>query len=564
MDVKALYPNLDIREVAQTIAQIYRDNSFEVKGVNWEEACKYLALLLTPEEIEHQGLKEVIHQRKHSRGRPPGITTPEVRQRLHQPTKEENSVFTKPTRSPNKQDEKEIMAKCLELMIIASMTNHVYLFKNTIRLQTEGGAIGLKVTQALARLYMLWWDKKFLDAASKAGFRIKMYKRYVDDTNIIMKALEPNVVLDEESQRLRCINATSQREIPTDVRSAKEIKKIANSVAECIQWEEAVPSSSPGGRLPILDLQCWHSDTSGNSTIFYTFYRKPMANQQVMLFNSVMPEHMKRRTLSQEVIRILRNCHPDLPWEEKLEHLNALTERMRDSGYPERMRAEIIQSGLNGYNKMRETERNGGRPVNRLRSFNKWERRKERMKKRLNWYKKDKYSTILYVPCTPRSTLARRLKEVEVRGRQDRKWRVKIVEKGGQTLRSQLSKSDPWAGEKCDKATCFPCRKSGGGNCRRKNVGYRITCEECKADYHGETSRNMFTRGEEHLRALNNKARDSVLWSHCISDHDGQEPSFSMKACGYFNDPLTRQINESVRIHTSPNSMNRKGGGEYI
>ena len=68
------------------------------------------------------------------------------------------------------------MAKCLELMIIASMTNHVYLFKNTIRLQTEGGAIGLKVTQALARLYMLWWDKKFLDTASKAGFRIKMYK----------------------------------------------------------------------------------------------------------------------------------------------------------------------------------------------------------------------------------------------------------------------------------------------------------------------------------------------------------------------------------------------------
>ena len=150
-----------------------------------------------------------------------------------------------------------------------------------------------------------------------------------------MKALEPNVVLDEESQRLRCINATSQREIPTDVRSAKEIKKIANSVAGCIQWEEAVPSSSPGGRLPILDLQCWHSDTSGNSTIFYTFYRKPMANQQVMLFNSAMPEHMKRTTLSQEVIRILRNCHPDLPWEEKLEHLNALTERMRDSGYPE-------------------------------------------------------------------------------------------------------------------------------------------------------------------------------------------------------------------------------------
>ena len=205
------------------------------------------------------------------------------------------------------------MAKCLELMIITSMTNHMYLFKNTIRLQTKGGAIGLKVTQALARLYMLWWDKKFLDTASKAGFKIKMYKRYVDNTNIIMKALEPNVVLDEESQQLKSTNATSQEEDPTDVRSAKVIKKIANRVAECIQWEEAIPSSSHGGRLPILDLQCWYSDTYRNSTIFYTFCRKPMANQQLMLFNSAMPKHMKRTTLSQEVIRIVRNCHPDLP-----------------------------------------------------------------------------------------------------------------------------------------------------------------------------------------------------------------------------------------------------------
>ena len=94
---------------------------------------------------------------------------------------------------------------------------------------------------------------------------------------------------------------------------------------------------------------------------------------------------MKRTSLLQEVIRIVRNCHPDLPWV----HLNALTERMRDSVYPERMRAEIIESGLNGYNKMRETDRNGGRrSVNRLRAFDKWGRRKERTKKRLNWHKK--------------------------------------------------------------------------------------------------------------------------------------------------------------------------------
>lgn len=517
-------------------------------------------MILLPEEIEHQGLKEVIHQRKHRRGRPPGITTPEVRQKLHEPTREEDSLFTKPLRSPNKHEERVIMAKCLELMIIASMTNHTYLFNDTVRLQTKGGAIGLEVTQALARLYMLWWDQKFLDVANRAGFEIQMYKRYVDDTNIIMKAIGQNVVWDEESLQLRSTNATLEEEEPADLRSAKEIKKMANSIADFIQWEEAVPSNSPGGRLPILDLQCWHSNTSGNSTtIYYTFYRKPMANRQLMLFSSAMPEQVKRTTLSQEVIRIMRNCHPELPWREKLIHLNALTERLRDSGYSEKMRAEIVQSGLRGYSKMKETERNGGRPVNRLRTFDKWERRKQRIKKKQNWYKNDMYSTVLFVPCTPRSTLARRLKEVEARGGDDRKWRVKIVEKGGQTLRSQLSKSNPWTGKTCGKAKCFPCRKSGGGNCRRKNVGYIITCEECGAEYHGETSRNMHSRGEEHLRALGNKAKESALWSHCVSDHNGQVATFSMRACGFFNEPLTRQINEAVRIHSNPNNMNRKG-----
>ena len=91
----------------QTVAQIYRDSNFEIQGVNWDEASKYLALLLTPQEIECHGLSEVIHKRKHRRGRPPGITTAEVRQKLHQPASEEDSVFTKPYRSPNKEEERK-------------------------------------------------------------------------------------------------------------------------------------------------------------------------------------------------------------------------------------------------------------------------------------------------------------------------------------------------------------------------------------------------------------------------------------------------------------------------
>ena len=58
---------------------------------------------------------------------------------------------------------------------------------------------------------------------------------------------------------------------------------------------------------------------------------------------------------------------------------------------------------------------------------------------------------------------------------------------------------------------------------------------------------------------LANKTNKSVLWSHCVSEHTGQEAAFTMKASGYFVDPLSRQINEAVRIRNSTNTMNRRG-----
>ena len=271
-----------------------------------------------------------------------------------------------------------------------------------------------------------------------------------------------------------------------------------------------------------------------------------------------MPEKVKRTTLTQETIRILRNCHPDLPWTKKVRHLNELTERMRDSGYNERLRKEVIESGLMGYQKMVDVERNGGRPVNRLRSINQIQRKKDKMNKKTKWYKNGGYATVLFIPCTPGGTLAKRMREIEERGRSDRGWRVKIVEVGGQTLKAQLCKSNPWSGNPCGHSQCFACREGEGGDCRRKNVGYKITCSECKRAYHGETSRNMFCRGKEHLRALTQRKKESVLWEHCESEHEGRQISFKMEATGFFREPLSRQVDEAVRIYNAPNNLNRR------
>ena len=41
MDVKALYPSLDVIEVNKTVEEIHMQSKLEIEGIDWEEACKY-------------------------------------------------------------------------------------------------------------------------------------------------------------------------------------------------------------------------------------------------------------------------------------------------------------------------------------------------------------------------------------------------------------------------------------------------------------------------------------------------------------------------------------------
>ena len=71
--------------------------------------------------------------------------------------------------------------------------------------------------------------------------------------------------------------------------------------------------------------------------------------------------------------------------------------------------------------------------------------------------------------------------------------------------------------------------------------------------YEGETSRSIRIRSMEHIRAFKNKKSDSVLYKHKMLEHINEEVEFGLEITGKFQDVLTRQANESVRIY------NRRG-----
>ena len=72
-------------------------------------------------------------------------------------------------------------------------------------------------------------------------------------------------------------------------------------------------------RVPMLDICCWRT---GPKTIIHGFYEKPMTSNLVILAKSATPQNGKMATLSQEIIRRMRNTSRRAPLEERIKYLN--------------------------------------------------------------------------------------------------------------------------------------------------------------------------------------------------------------------------------------------------
>ena len=151
---------------------------------------------------------------------------------------------------------------------------------------------------------------------------------------------------------------------------------------------------------------------------------------------------------------------------------------MTESGYMKTQRLEIMTRGLRGYEKLRELDRTGKRPLHRRGKdtintrFKKkltgktswyktgqkedfeWEspwkkkesRRREYQKTRSNGQKPSNPSAILFLPRTNGGTLVTELRKKEESLREMTGNHVKMVERAGISLKSQLFKGDPWGG----------------------------------------------------------------------------------------------------------------------
>ena len=80
------------------------------------------------------------------------------------------------------------------------------------------------------------------------------------------------------------------------------------------------------------------------------------------------------------------------------------------------------------------------------------------------------------------------------------KVKIAVAEVPGRSWKKRLQISDPFKGKKCEDPDKIMVWTGGGRGCRSNGVACEVNCKKCGDCYVGETGRNAYTRGLEHLR----------------------------------------------------------------
>ena len=595
LDVKALYPSLKVNEVKKIVEEmlykVQEEGNLIFNDVDFHEVGKYLAITCTEEEIIENGLKEVIPKRTASnRGPKPGPAYWESDFRdTYENGKRQEVIKWYKAKNPNKKEEQKMITLMVVKAIEVVMKNHTYRFDGKIYKQKDGGPIGDEMSQAVARVVMIWFDDKFAEKCKEEKVEIILYKRYVDDGNMMV------VPPEREDEGNRDTTET----VKNGKRTGELCKSIADTISEMLQFEDDVGENYVDGKLPILDLKVWIEKTNGGAKIKHQFYKKPMSSKYTLKKDTAYPKNRIRAVMVEEVMRRLRNCSPEMSWEEKGKFITEFAMEMKNSGHTEEFRKEVTDRAITKYKKELLAHNKGDKDLYR----NRQEREKEQEQKggkarKDSWFRKTsskdekKTTSTLRVPYTG-GTLKREMDKTLKSSKTPEGTLTVAHEDSGEKLHHLLIKPDPFPRTKCGRASCKTvvdtateeCR----GTCWQQHVNYTIFCKRCEEEkskennaedkksyvYIGESSRGCFTRFEGHIKKSKSKEKDKdkekekgftkkskskekdkdkekeegFMLKHILEKHGGDMTNeFLIKREKVDKDPMRRILRESIRI----------------
>ena len=167
MDVKALYPSMDWEEITTSVREMIENSEKDIEKVDWQEVGKYIAVNMSEEAIENEGLRNVIPRRKNETNRRISVA--------YLADKKNDDKWTI-ARKPGHRQRKKMLAIAVTEGIRTCMENHVYCVGDRMFLQSAGGPIGLELTGAVSRPFMARWDRLYLEKVKQAGGKMMMLR----------------------------------------------------------------------------------------------------------------------------------------------------------------------------------------------------------------------------------------------------------------------------------------------------------------------------------------------------------------------------------------------------
>ena len=529
MDVEKLYPSMSKEQVKLAVMEMIMFSDLELIGFDWWEAAKYVFVMYQDStDIEDNNLTNIIPRR---------VKDSRVKLTVNCLKNGGNDGDWIRGDTPDRAQIKSLIALTVCAGVDVTFSSHVYLVGDKIYLQMSGAPIGLELSCAVHRPFMMRWDRMFREKVIARGLKIILDERYVDDKENIIEARSEDV---------------------TDEALALELKEIADTVMPGIKMEVDVASRHSDGCLPILDMSVW---LDGDGNIRYKHYSKPMASKLVIPERSAHPNSGKRSVHIAELVRRLCNTSRELDWDTYVAPvLSEYMARMRAAGYSQDYREHVLRNALAIYDAKLRKNDEGTVPLNRPKGYKKVERMSEKADKRKSWSRKGGFVAPIIVPSTPGGILAKMMRSVAEKEATPG-LRFKVVEKGGKRLESLLSKPNPTASDHCvrknqPRKECVGCNQPGGiNNCQKSNVLYRYECleDDCHGVYIGETSRNIYSRSLEHKSGTN-----SFIKKHQNECHDNNPPNMKVNCLKSFKDSLSRQVSEGLYIFKTQEDENIK------
>ena len=143
--------------------------------------------------------------------------------------------FDPPARQPNEKEKRMLVSIALKYLILASLKNHVFSFNGDIYHQTSGGAIGDRLVGVLGDIVGSLWSGDFLDKLKESEIDPKIKKLYVDDKTLVLKPVPCGTRFRNDRVEIVEEEVNNDRSVPADLRTARILKEVGNSICPFIK-----------------------------------------------------------------------------------------------------------------------------------------------------------------------------------------------------------------------------------------------------------------------------------------------------------------------------------------